>query len=256
MRWISVFLLLLSSSASAHLLDVEVESMEPKPWLTDEGNASFDAPHEIGFPVLDSQAVFAWLDAGDVDVYSFSVTANDFTQASSLGLPTPFIFAAPLPPACLNTKGNYPAIAVIAPFGKAAVEDPAGFDLPFPVPPGHGVAVVYNSRDWHWWTWWRCSKRPVFALPDDDTTTPLNLSWFLPTGCTVEPFDCTDSDSLAVPVFQPTTGYIVVWDPDGHPQDYTLNLGIDESNFQSFPEIEDYVRDNHYLHWPCLDPYP
>lgn len=236
--------------ASAHLLAVEEESRSPHPWWTNDGDASFAEPFDLPFNLLDSQAIFAWLDAGDVDVYRFTVTPADFLQARQLRLPAPFVFASPIPPACFMTRWNYPAIALVAPFGTAPVEDPALHDLPFDVPPGHGVLPVFNTR-----VYWP-ERRPIFELPPDDTEIPLNLSWFLPTGCTVDPFDCTKADSLAAPVFViGTTAYLVVWDPWGLPQDYTLNLGIDESNFQSFPEIEQYVQDNGHLHFSCHPPY-
>lgn len=241
----------LSNITSAHNLDVEDEAYDPKPWQIDEGDSSFSNPHVLKFSIVDSQAIFAWLDSDDIDVFQFLVTPADISQAQNLGFPTAMAIASPVPAACAQTKNNYPAIALVAPFGTAPVQDPAYFDLPFEVPPGHGVLPVYNTpvhgKD----------ERVIFYLPPEDTDEPLNLSWFLPNGCTVEPyFDCSQADALGAPIFAPyTTAYFVVWDPDGVPQDYTLNVGVDESNFASFPEIEDFVRDNNHLHRPCKEPY-
>jgi len=248
-----VFLLIaLGNLASAHNLDVEEQTLNPKPWQTMEGDASFADPHHLVFGIMDSQAVFAWLDADDVDVFQFTVTPADILQADGLGFPWVLAIASPIPAACAQTKNNYPAIALVAPFGTAPVQDPAFFDLPFTVPPGHGVLPVYNTPVQG------NEERVIFHLPPEDTDEPLNLSWFLPTGCSVDPyFDCSQADALGLPIFAPyTTAFFVVWDPDGVPQDYTLNIGVDESNFQSFPEIEDFVRDNNHLHRPCTEPYP
>ena len=258
----------LTQTVSAHLLDVEEQNVirtgeynedgleillsEPKPWKNTDGDASWHMPHYIQFPLMDSQAIFSWLDPEDVDVYQFTLWPADIIQAQTLGFPTAFVFAAPIPPACNQTRNHYPAIALVAPFGTAPVQDPAFFDLPFEVPPGHGVLPMYNTRAHGG------EERPIFVLPPEDTDEPLNLSWFLPSGCMTEPyFDCSVSDTLALPVFAPFVSYyLVVWNPAGNAIDYTLNLGIDEGNFQNFSNIEDMVRDNNHLHTPCTEPYP
>ena len=257
-----------SPLAGAHLLDVEEQIIvrtgdynehgqeilesEPKPWQRTDADSSWAQPHDIKFPLLDSQAIFSWLDPDDVDIYRFTVTYNDVAHGAALGFGGAFVIAAPIPPACNQTKTHYPAIALVAPFGTAPVQDPAWFDLPFEVPPGHGVLPVYNTRAQG------NEQRPIFVLPPEDTAIPLNLSWFLPNGCVTEPyFNCTNSDTLGAPIFFPgATAYLAVWSPAGNPMDYTLNLGVDENNFQSFENIEDLVRDNNHLHTPCTDPYP
>ncbi len=257
-----------SPVTSAHNLDVEEQIVvrtgeyndygqeillsEPKPWKRAEADSSWAQPHFIKFPLMDSQAIFAWLDPEDIDVFQFTVLPSDIAHAQSLFFPTAFVLASPIPPACNQTKNHYPAIALVAPFGTAPVQDPAFFDLPFDVPLGHGVLPVFNTRAQG------NEQRPIFVLPPEDTETPLNLSWFLPNGCVTEPyFDCSQSDTLGAPIFAPfTTAFLVVWNPAGNPLDYTLNLGVDESNFQSFRNIEDLVRDNNHLHTPCTDPYP
>lgn len=240
------------SIASAHLLDIEAQTLDPKPWQSREGDSSFYNPHQLVFGIVDSQAIFAWLDADDVDVFQFTVLPADIVQAQSLGLPMAMAIASAIPAACQETRNNYPAIALVAPYGTAPVQNPAYFDLPFDVPPGHGVLPVYNTPVQG------NEERVIFYLPPEDTDTPLNLSWFLPSGCKLEPyFDCSQADALGAPIFAPyTIAYLVVWDPDGVPQDYTLNIGVDERNFQNFPEIEDFVRDNNHLHRPCTEPYP
>lgn len=266
--FITLSLIGFAQIANAHLLDVEEQNIirsgdfnaygqeilhsEPKPWKRTDGDASWDAPHEIKFPLMDSQAIFSWLDPDDVDVYQFTVTLNDVAQGVALGFGGAFVIAAPIPPACNQTKNHYPAIALVAPFGTAPVQDPSFFDLPFEVPPGHGVLPVFNTQAQG------NEQRPIFVLPDEDTEIPLNLSWYLPNGCVTEPFfNCSQSDTLATPVFAPfTTAYFVVWNPAGNSIDYTLNLGVDESNFQSFQNIDDLVRDNNHLHTPCTGPYP
>lgn len=256
------------SAVNAHLLDVEEQNVirtgefnsdgleillsDPKPWQRTDGDASWFSPHVIKFPLMDSQAIFAWLDPEDVDVYQFTVSYADVLHGQSLFFPGAFVIAAPIPPACNQTKNHYPAIALVAPFGTAPVQNSAFFELPFEVPPGHGVLPVYNTRAYDG------EERPIFWLPPEDTEIPLNLSWFLPSGCVTEPyFDCSRSDTLGAPIFVPgTTAYLVVWNPTGSPIDYTLNLGVDETNFENFSNIEDMVRDNNYLHTPCTEPYP
>jgi hypothetical protein len=253
----------LSLGASAHLLDVEEQNMDrtgqyneygqeilesrSKPWKDRSGDASFYTPHRVKNPILDSQAIFSWLDADDVDVYSFTLTFGDVSQGTALGFGGGFVTAAPVPPACNQTKNRYPSIALIAPFGTAPVQDPTLFNLPFAVPPGHGVLVTHNTHS---------ASRVIFELPAEDTEVPLNLSWFLPNGCQVEPyFNCQQSDSLGSPLFAPgTTYYLAVWSPEGTPMDYTLNLGVDESNIMHFENIEDLVQDNNHLHTPCTEP--
>ncbi len=265
---LSLTLILACSVANAHLLDVEEQNVirtgeynddgleillsEPRPWQRTDGDASWDWPHVIKFPLLDSQAIFSWLDPEDVDVYQFLVTPYDAAQGASLGFGGAFVIAAPIPAACNQTKNRYPAIALVAPFGTAPVQPPEWFDLPFEVPPGHGVLPVFNTPAEEG------EERPIFVLPPEDTDIPLNLSWFLPSGCVTEPhFDCSRSDTLGAPIFVPfTVAYLVVWNPAGNGIDYTLNLGVDENNFQSFTNIEDMVRDNNHLHTPCTPPYP
>lgn len=268
LKFLLPLLLCFTPAASAHLLDVEEQNVirtgvlndygeeillsEPKPWQRPDGDASWATPHLIKFPLLDSQAIFSWLDPEDFDVYQFTVMPSDFAQGAGLGFGGAFVIAAPIPPACNQTRNHYPAIALVAPFGTAPVQDPAFFDLPFDVPPGHGVLPMFNTRAHG------NEQRPIFVLPPEDTDIPLNLSWFLPSGCMTEPyFDCSMSDTLGSPIFVPfTTAYLVVWNPAGNAIDYTLNLGVDESTFLNFRNIEDMVRDNNHLHTPCTIPYP
>jgi hypothetical protein len=148
---------------------------------------------------------------------------------------------------------------LVAPYGAsmATLYDPALLALPFTVPEGHGVHVVYNTP-----ALWR-EKREIFELPDEDADPPLNLSWFLPNGCFLEENaegevfpNCFVSDTLVAPVATPgVTYYVAVFDPDGTPQDYTLNMGIDESHTVVDEEIQDFVRDKGHLHRPCTEPY-
>jgi len=250
------------SDAYAHNLDVEEQNIDrtgeyneygqeivesrAKPWRDRDGDSSFNNPHQLKFPVSDSQAIFGWLDSGDVDVYE-----------ASTSLPGPsyepdFVVAAPLPAACQTTKNQYPAIALVAPFGTAPVQDPGIFELPFDVPFGHGVLPVYNTPS---------KPRVIFELPPEDTELPLGLSWFLPNGCYIAEFpysgfpNCFVSDTLTAPVFAPnTTYYLAVWNPSGDAMDYTLNVGTGEENFQHNEALEDLVRDNNHLHRPCTDP--
>ena len=104
------------SGAYAHNLDVEEQNIDrtgeyneygqeivesrAKPWRDRDGDSSFNNPHQLKFPVSDSQAIFGWLDFGDVDVYE-----------ASTSLPGPsyepdFVVAAPLPAACQTTKNQ------------------------------------------------------------------------------------------------------------------------------------------------------
>ena len=73
-----------SPLTSAHLLDVEEQNIvrtgdynefgqeilesEPKPWKRTDANSSWTQPHALKIPLMDSQAIFSWLDPEDVEV--------------------------------------------------------------------------------------------------------------------------------------------------------------------------------------------
>jgi hypothetical protein len=70
------------------------------------------------------------------------------------------------------------------------------------------------------------------------------------------PPSCDFTNTISVPVFVPGRYYIVMWDPDGQPQDYTANIGFLEGGAAADPDVVEAVRDNGWLHHPCGIPYP
>jgi hypothetical protein len=214
--------------------------------------------------VEDSQAIFAYLTRGDVDVYKFTVTFEDVMDGPVI------VSASALPPACRQTRNNYPVTALIGvgfvtfppPFGTA--NDPT-IPLPGAVQdflddnPGFQILVADNPRIPRW------QPRPVFDTDVADPESGLGLSWFLPKGlsleCLFDPeIQCDFSYTISAGVVIPGDYYIVMWDPRGRKQDYTANIGFGEDATECY--IDNGNRDviiglsanNGLLHRRCTEP--
>lgn len=239
----------LALAVSAHNLDAEAQAFYRLPWQHPEADSSFSAPHFLKSGVMDSQAVFGFLDADDVDVFAFPVAPGDLAFGPVV------VSASTLPPACNQTKNNYPMTALMAPMGTCPDLIPWTLaNVPFTVPEGWGVVVAQNPpvvED---------AERPLFVLPAEGGID-LGLSWFLPQGLTQDclfyaPWTCDYTNTVSTVVFAPGMYFLAVWDPDGVKQDYTLNVGFLEDNYQPDPLLEAWVQDNGHLHLPCTPPYP
>jgi hypothetical protein len=244
-RYLAVIALFVAVPAAlAHVPLVEEQVTYAKPWKAPaSADASWEAPFWLPYDVRESQAIFAYLSPGDQDVFAFTV------QPWQLGHGPVVVAASALPPACGQTKEHFPVTALVGPIGPTLRPPVNPEALPFVVPPGMGVAFAPNPRPEGG------SERPVFSDPN------LGLSWFLPLGLTQEclfnaPWACDYTNTISVPVFVPGTYYLVMWDPDGVPQDYTANIGFLESGLPPDPSVIDLVKDNGWLHHPCTPPYP
>lgn len=267
--------MLFATHVCGHNLQLEPQMVEPgsdplavaaEPWNNLAGDTTFDSPMPLGWTIGTSQIVFGYLDANDVDYYTFTIShdnlttapieTNDYEQASRLfNAANPVLIAAALPPACAETLDNYPAVALIAKIGTAKGLF-SYIDVPFEVPEGYETFAMTNAPPAPG------GQRVIFNIPAEDGEEPLNLSWFLPKGCKmpdpndIMTLDCSKSRSLVGSILaEGETYYVAVWDPKGTAQDYSLNIGIDEMYFSEDPEIEDAVRDNKYLHTSCSPPY-
>jgi hypothetical protein len=241
-----------SSGAFAHNVSVEPQALYAVPYFAPaSSDFSFTSPDVLP-NVVDSQAIFSYLSVGDVDVFSFEVTAEQVALGPVL------VAASALPPGCFEYQNVYPVTALLgpqapSPFGPPGLPAPAaGLDLPFSVPAGLGVVVAQNPKIPF------PGKREIFALEESDLG---DISWFLPQGlsqyCLLEaPYLCDFSNTIAQPVFYPGTYYIAIWNPTGLPTDYTANIGYSEENYTPNPEAEDLIRDNALLHRSCHEPYP
>lgn len=223
-----------TSIAKAHNPYIEPQTRYEQPQQAPAtADFSFDNPFNLdAVPggVEQSAAIFSYLTPHDVDVFSFAVVLPLLVNASAL------------PPACKQTKNNYPVTALLGPGLPAPSPD---LNLPFTVPEGYGVVFADNPP---------LKRREVFFAEDD-----LNLSWFLPLGLSQDCLltgTCDFSNVISRFVTIPGTYYIAIWDKSGKPQDYTANIGFREDLTNPDPVILDAVRDNKLLHTPCTDPYP
>ena len=241
-----------ATSGKAHNVEIEPQALYSWPMFAPaDDDYSWSNPRVLD-NVVDSRAVFAYLSLLDVDVYQFTLTAEDLVEGPVL------VSASALPPACWEYQWVYPVTALVGP-QAAGPGSPPGLPpddgtlaLPFDVPPGLGVIKAENP--------WICypDQRPIFTLDEGDLGP---ISWFLPSGLTQEclmtaQWQCDFSNTIAQPVFYPGTYYIVIWNPKGIPTDYTANIGYGEENYQPNPEAEALVRDNGLLHRRCHGPYP
>jgi hypothetical protein len=206
-------------------------------------DASFANPFVLPQSVEQSQAIFGYLTADDVDVFAFNLTLADFFNPATGRFRPVIIAASALPPACNQTKNNYPVTALIGP-GLPPPTEP----LPFSVPPGMGVLVAPNPQVNG------NAEREIFH-----DEAGLHISWFLPLGLSEECLfngGCDFSNTISRAVFIPGPYMLAIWDPDGNPQDYTANIGFREDNTLPNLPVQDFVRDNAHLHTPCTEPYP
>lgn len=249
---VSCATLLVAGGALGHTPSIEEQTLYQFPFFAPaEADFSWEHPNVLA-SVTDSQAVFAYLTYGDVDVYSFQVTAADLAFGPVL------VAASALPPGCFEYQNVYPMTALLGPqapgpFGPPGLPPPApGVSLPFAVPPGLGVVVANNPRIPF------PGKREVFHLEEGDLG---DISWFLPQGlsqqCLTEAqWLCDFSNTIAQPVFYPGTYYLAIWNPTGIPTDYTANIGFSEENYSPDPDVLELIRDNALLHRSCHEPYP
>jgi hypothetical protein len=243
---------LASGTALAHIPSIEPQATYHKPKKAPaSADYSFESPRVLE-SVTDSQAVFAYLTAGDVDVYKFTVTAADLATGPVI------VAASALPPACHYYRNAYPVTALMgprapSPFGPPGLPAPQpGMDLPFEVPAGMGVIKAENPAAGH------KEKREIFHVEEEDLGA---IAWFLPEGLSQECLTenqsaCDFSNTIAQPVFYPGDYYLVIWDPAGDAMDYTANIGFSEENYSADPDVLDQIRDNALLHHPCKEPYP
>lgn len=241
-----------TSVGLAHTIAIEEQALYPVPRFAPPGaDFSFEHPDVLS-NVADSQAIFAYLTAHDVDVFQFTLTAQDVATGPVL------VAASALPPACWEYQNVYPVTALVGPQAPSPMGPPglpppdASFDLPFVVPSGMGVVFADNPRICY------PQKREIFTEEDDSIG---RISWFLPEGlsqtCLLSnQLSCDFTHTIARPVFYPGTYYIVIWNPSGVPTDYTANIGYGEANYQPNPELEALVRNNRLLHRTCHTPYP
>jgi hypothetical protein len=233
-RRIAVAVAILSgaSLAAAHVPQLEPQATYAKPWRAPaSADASFANPYVLPLPVVISQAIFAYLSPEDVDVYAFTVQPGGALVAASA-----------LPPACNQTKAHFPVTALLG-YGLP----PPDREYPFAIPPGMGILFAPNPRPAGG------AERAIFSDPN------LGLSWFLPLGLTQDCLfngGCDYSNTIAAYVAVPGTYYLVMWDPDGVPQDYTANIGFLEGGPPPDPAVLEQVMNGAWLHGPCTPPYP
>lgn len=272
--WITTMLLLFTFFSAvplgAHLISVEGQTLYRFPWCApEEEDFSFDTPfvvtrseqspagEDFYIGPQESQAVFAFLSWADVDVYRIVVRPEDF-QLSANQQPAPIILSASaLPPACRQTRNNYPYTALLYPLAPGTEAPSVDVDLPFDVPEGYGIVIAENPR------LGKKEQRPIFDIDTADPELGLGVSWFLPLGLTQEcllsaPWLCNFENTISQPIFSPGIYYIVIWDPEGKPQDYTANIGFAETaaGVIDQTDMQELVKDNALLHWPCSEPYP
>ncbi len=230
-------ILLNAIPASAHRVYFEPQAKVEAPSATPASqDYSFENPGILD-NIWGSKAIFGHLTSGDVDVYSFTVGADEPVSRRTL-------IAMAMSPACSETRDDYVHIAVVGPNLSAPVQS-----LPFAVPPGYGVVVKEN---------------PVVAKGVDRATfheTTANISWFLPSGLTQSCIEdrngppmstCEMSSIFSQPFF--TTDmphYIVVWADGDKAQDYTLSVGVVDSGYYVRTPDEHLTHNNAHLHGAC-----
>ena len=253
-------------SVSAHIISVENQTLFKIPWHADEeDDFSFANPfmvtrfvqdtngNDIYVGPAESQAIFSYLTQDDYDVFMITVTPQDIPQFG----PPLIISASALPPACQQTRKNYPYTALLGPVYAGFLPPSPDMDLPFDVPPGYGIIVAENPGVG------KKETRPEFNIDLADPELALGISWFLPLGLTQEclleaPWTCDYRNTISQPIFVPGNYYVVMWDPEGKQQDYTANIGFLEevSGEIDQTDMQEMVKDNALLHRPCRDPYP
>ena len=200
---IAAFLLLLTVSTWAHVPSIEGEAIRHFGSLAEGDDFSFEHPFIVPQPVWASRAVFAYLHPRDIDVYKYTSPGFDIFYPY---LPDVFAVGA-LAPACMQYYSFYPAVALIGP--GLPYDVPEDIDLPFDIPDdcvNCGIIARQQAKVAPG------EQRPIFKLPEGD------VSWFFPLG-----------DGMIVwPTFIPGDYYIVFWNKEGKPGDYTANIGFGE----------------------------
>jgi len=299
-----------SLSANAHVPFIEPQTLAQHPWkyvdelaampelleaLAEENGAdtpcefSFETPFVVGpalqaanpidpecrvepddpftlprLSVEDSQAVFGYLTKHDVDVFKFTVAPQDLIEGPVI------IAASALPPACRQTRNNYPVTALIG-TGFIVPPPPAGTDpdptIPLPpevqdfldANPAFDIIVAPNPYVHP------SEPRPIFDTDVADPGSPLGLSWLLPVGleCLADfTVPCDFSNTISAAAVAPGDYYLAMWDPAGKKQDYTANIGFGEDLTSCYLDndnrevILELVQDGALLHRPCTDPRP
>ena len=232
-------LLAITAVIHAHVPYIEHEALRRWGPLAEGEDYSFEHPFIVpSGHIQQSRAVFAYLSRGDIDVYQYTLEEGESAMVMACGIP----------PSCAIYRNTYPATALIGP----GLPDPEpNANLPFDIPDDCedcGVLVKYQTkvplREWN--------SRPVFALTEVPGTF---ISWFFP-------FDF-DNDLIMNPIDVPGTYYIVIWNPDGSPCDYTANIGFEETFSEEdrfrVDTITPMYSDHRILHFPCIEvegPYP
>ena len=232
------------SSAQAHNIYLEEQARYDYPIVAPpESDASFANPFILVDDVRQSQAIFAYLTRGDVDVFQFTISPQDLVTGPVI------VTASALPPACKETLRNFPVTALV---GPGLPPPRPGLHLPFEVPVGYGVLYADNPKPPHG------VQREIFNLEEGSAS---GISWFLPVGLSedclfAQPFPtCDFSNTIFTPVFVPGVYQIVIWDPKGKAQDYTANIGLSEEDTVENPVAECQVKANRHLHRRCRLPY-
>lgn len=210
--------------------------------------------------LLTSRAVFGHLDnwkdnAPDLDVFTFTITPGvDLAQAQQVPAVASFAaqgltvaIATPIPPACTESKNDYPAIAlsipcsfmidangkaIMTPFGPSQTMfiGPGSHTLPFPstaqqVFTASGIPVtIYTAPSVDNGPYApptaMCVAQVAYNIPSDNriifNEPHTGAAWFLPTGCSVTPFfDCSGAPGIFYPLPAmlpfPYKGQYIVW---------------------------------------------
>ncbi len=227
---ITAFPLLTVAASLAHVPYLEPQVVRRCGALAEGEDFSFEHPFIItSGTIVQSKAIFAYLSYGDVDVYQYTLEEGDTI---------PWMIAAALPPACRMYRNTYPATAVL---GPGLPEPDPGEKLPFEIPEGYGVIVSRPEKVPFG------EDRPVLSL---SANVPVNISWFFPANPQT---DFVFIDNLDVPGIY----YVVIWNPEKWPCDYTANIGITEEFSEEDKMHEQIIlplySDHKLLHFPCVE---
>lgn len=224
-------MLLTSAAALAHVPYLEPEVVRRMGPLAEGDDFSFEHPFIIpAGTMLNSKAIFAYLSYGDVDVYRYTVEAGEIVS---------WVIAAALVPACKVYRNTYPSVALV---GPGLPEPDPSERLPFEIPQGSGAIVGHQTRVPLW------EERPVLSLSAD--VPGVKISWFFPAGPQT---DFVFVNNINVP----GDYYVVIWNPDKLPCDYTANIGIVEALSEEDTVRESIIiplySDHKMLRFPCVE---
>jgi len=211
-------------SVSAPIPYIEKEAINQKKInLEDESDFSFEHPFIIpDGDIGHSRAIFCYLKYKDYDVFKYTVAAGERVTIS----------AAALTPAIRAYKNLYLATALIGP-GLPPVD--LDVELPFSVPEGMGIQIVYQTPQ---------DERVVYVLPAEFPGT--DIRWFFP------PFHEMLSETVDVP----GDYYLVAWNPDKRRCDFTMNIGFGENNsecdFRQMDILIPLINNGNIYHKPYI----